>query len=110
MQFLCAPGGTPLWVSDAEPGSVPDVTAARIHTLPALHKAAAYGLPTLAGKGYAGAGIEVHVAVRRVKSQSEQAPHMDARITNGLIGSIRALGEHVALELQQHWRTLRPPE
>jgi hypothetical protein len=41
-----APDGTPLWVSDVEPGSTPDITAARLHVLPALYKAAADGLPT----------------------------------------------------------------
>jgi hypothetical protein len=57
VQFLSAPDGTPLWVSDAEPGSMPDITAARAHCLPALYKAAADGLPTLADAGYQGAGI-----------------------------------------------------
>lgn len=36
-QFLAAPGGTRLWVSDVEPGSTPDITSARIHVLPALY-------------------------------------------------------------------------
>ncbi|WP_174523355.1 winged helix-turn-helix domain-containing protein [Streptomyces azureus] len=27
IQFLAAPDGTPLWVSDVEPGSTPDITA-----------------------------------------------------------------------------------
>lgn len=45
MQFLSAPDGTPLWVSDGEPGLTPDITATRIHALPALYKAAAEGLP-----------------------------------------------------------------
>lgn len=106
MQFLSAPDGTPLWVSDAEPGSVPNITAARIHALPALSKAAADGLPTLADKGHIGAGIGIHVPVRRPKSQSEQALHVDTRTTNGLI-SIRALGERAAAELKQRWRTLQ---
>ncbi|MGW4759524.1 transposase family protein [Streptomyces chartreusis] len=35
VQFLSTPDGTPLWVSDGEPGSVPDITAARIHALTA---------------------------------------------------------------------------
>ncbi|MGW0583919.1 transposase family protein [Streptomyces sp. NPDC002920] len=56
-QFLSAPDGTPLWVSGVEPGSTPDITAARIHALPALYQAAARGLPTLTDKGYIGAGI-----------------------------------------------------
>ncbi|CAM5607502.1 transposase family protein [Streptomyces aurantiogriseus] len=51
VQFLSAPDGTPLWVSDVEPGSTPDLTAARLHVLPALYKAAADGLPTLADTG-----------------------------------------------------------
>jgi hypothetical protein len=38
VQFLSAPDGTPLWVSDAEPGSPPDITAARIHALPPCTK------------------------------------------------------------------------
>ena len=41
IQAVTAPGGFPLWVSDAEPGSVHDLTAARIHALPALYHAAA---------------------------------------------------------------------
>ncbi|MFD5055691.1 transposase family protein [Streptomyces tendae] len=107
VQFLAAPDGTPLWVSDAEPGSTPDITAARIHALPALYKAAADGLPTLAGKGYTGTGIGILVPVRRPKGQSEQALHADTRTTNNLIRGIRALGERAAAELKQRWRTLQ---
>ncbi|OWA19078.1 hypothetical protein B9W68_00715 [Streptomyces sp. CS227] len=72
VQFLSAPDGTPWWVSDAEPGSTPPhVTAARIHTLPALYKAAADGLPILADKGYIVAGIGVRVPVRLTLSPSQ---------------------------------------
>ncbi|MFI9617170.1 transposase family protein [Streptomyces sp. NPDC052023] len=59
IQFLSAPDGTPLWVSDVEPGSTPDITTARIHALPALYKVAADGLPTLADKGHIGAGVRM---------------------------------------------------
>ncbi len=41
IQAVLAPDGFPLWVSPAEPGSVHDITAARIHALPALYRAAA---------------------------------------------------------------------
>ncbi|MFD7283271.1 transposase family protein [Streptomyces sp. NPDC059862] len=34
VQFLAAPDGTPLWIFDVEPGSTPDITAARIHVPP----------------------------------------------------------------------------
>lgn len=107
VQFLSAPDGTPLWVSDVEPGSTPDITAARIHALPALYKAAADGLPTLADKGYIGAGIGIHVPVRRPKGQSEKAFHANTRTTNALITGIRALGERTAAELKERWRALK---
>ncbi|GAA5772552.1 IS5 family transposase ISRhosp9 [Streptosporangium roseum] len=107
VQFLSAPNGTPLWVSDVEPGSTPDITAARIHALPALYKAAADGLPPLADKGYIGAGIGILIPVRRPKGQSEQALHADTRTTNSLIRGIHALGERAAAELKQRWRTLQ---
>ncbi|WP_438490250.1 hypothetical protein [Streptomyces sp. S186] len=65
----------------------------RIHALPALYKAAAESLPTLADKGYIGAGIGIRVPVRRPKGQSEQALHVDTRTANGLIRCVRSLGE-----------------
>ncbi|PJE93866.1 IS5/IS1182 family transposase [Streptomyces carminius] len=107
VQFLAAPDGTPLWVSDVEPGSTPDITAARIHALPALYKAAADGLPTLADKGYIGAGIGIRIPHRRPKGRSEQTLHADTRTANSLIRGIRALGERAAAELKQRWRTLQ---
>ena len=107
IQFLSAPDGTPLWVSDVEPGSTPDITAARIHALPALYKAAADGLPTLADKGYIGAGIGILIPVRRPKGKSEQALHVDTRMFNALVRHVRGLGERTAAELKQRWRTLQ---
>ncbi|QDN85537.1 transposase family protein [Streptomyces sp. RLB3-6] len=107
VQFLSAPDGTPLWVSEVEPGSTPDITAARIHALPALYKAAAEGLPTLADKGYIGAGVGIHIPTRRPKGRSEQALHVDVRMTNALIRHVRALVERAAAELKQRWRTLQ---
>lgn len=99
--------GTPLWVSDIEPGSTPDITAARNHVLPALYKAAAGGLPALADKGYIGAGIGIRVPHRRPKGQSEQALHADNRMFNALVRHVRALGERAAAELKQRWRSLQ---
>jgi hypothetical protein len=61
IQALIAPDGFPLWVCDAEPGSVHGLTAARAHALPALYTAAVGGLPTLADPGYDGAGIGIHI-------------------------------------------------
>lgn len=106
VQFLAAPDGTPLWVSDVEPGSRHDLTCARIHALPALYPAAAQGLPTLADVGYLGAGIGVHTPLR---------PHPDIpspmtsdnRAHNRLLRCVRALGERAAAELKQRWRALK---
>ncbi|MFE9922846.1 transposase family protein [Streptomyces sp. NPDC005774] len=107
VQFLAAPDGTPRWVSDVEPGSVPDSTATRLHALPALYKAAADGLPILADKGHTGVGIGILLPVRRPKGQPEQALDAGTRTTNSLIRGIRALGERAAAELKQRWRTLQ---
>lgn len=107
MQFLSAPDGTPLWVFDVEPGSTPDVTAARNHVLPALYKAAVGGLPALAGKGYIGAGIGIRVPHRRPKGESEGALHADNRMFNALVRHAQALGERAAAELKQRWRSLQ---
>ena len=65
IQAVCAPDGFPLWVSQVEPGSVHDLTAARAHALPALYPAAAAGLPTLADPGYEGAGIGILIPVKQ---------------------------------------------
>ena len=64
IQAVIAPDGFPLWVSEAEPGSVHDLTAP-IHALPALYRAAATGLPTLADPGYDGAGIGILIPVKQ---------------------------------------------
>jgi hypothetical protein len=107
VQFPSAPDGTPLWVSVVEPGSTPDITAARLHALPALYKAAAEGLPTLADNGYIGAGIGILVPHRRPRKRSEHALHAENRMFNALVRHVRALGERAAAELKQRWRTLQ---
>lgn len=62
--MVTGPTGYPEWVSDVEPGSTHDITAARAHALPALYPAAARGFPTLTDKGYVGAGIGIQVPLR----------------------------------------------
>ncbi|HUA40355.1 MAG TPA: hypothetical protein VMA32_02230 [Streptosporangiaceae bacterium] len=53
-----------IWTSEAEPGHVHDITAARAHALPLLYRAAASGMPALADGGCDGAGIGIHVPVK----------------------------------------------
>ncbi|MDT0444052.1 transposase family protein [Streptomyces johnsoniae] len=106
VQFIAAPDGTPLWVSDVEPGSVHDLTAARIHALPALYPAARDSLPTLADVGYTGAGIGIHTPFRPHPDISSPLA-ADNRTHNRLLRGIRALGERAAAELKQRWRALQ---
>ena len=107
VQFLSAPDGTPLWVSDAEPGSVPDITAARAHCLPALYKAAADGLPTLADAGYQDAQIGIHHPFKKPRNASHLQLHPNTRTYNALLRGVRALGERAAAGLKERWRTLK---
>jgi DDE superfamily endonuclease len=91
IQAVLAPNGTPLWLSAAEPGSVHDITAARLHALPALYRAAATGLPTLADPGYGGAGIGTHIPVKQHPDGREL--DINTRTRNAVLRSLRCLGE-----------------
>ncbi len=71
IQALMRHGGFPIWISEVEPGSVHDLTAAREHVLGALYAAAGKGLPTLADPGYEGAGHGVHTPVKQPTDGSE---------------------------------------
>ncbi len=105
IQAVLAPDGFPLWVSPVEPGSVHDLTAARVHALPALYQAAAANLPTLADPGYDGAGIGILIPVKQPPDNQEL--DIDARTRNALQRSLRCLGERGFALLTGRWRTLR---
>lgn len=104
IQAVARPDGLPMWVSAAEPGSVHDITAARVHALPALYRAAALGLPALADPGYTGAGIGIHIPVRQ-PDNGELDP--GNRTRNAIQRSLRCLGERAFALLNQRWRTLQ---
>lgn len=106
IQFVAAPDGTPLWVSEVEPGSFHDLRVARVHALPALYKAARDGLPALADEGYTGAGAGVHTPIRPHPDIASPL-HVDNRAHNRLLRSVRALGERAAAELKQRWHALQ---
>ena len=78
----------------------PDINAARAHALPALYRAASLGLPTLADKGYTGAGIGIKVPV------NNPDPDPDTKWRNELITSMRAPAER-SNALIKHFKTLR---
>ena len=105
IQAVIAPDGFPLWVSPVEPGSVHDITAARIHALPALYPAAASGLPALADPGYDGAGIGIHIPVKQPPGGQEL--DINTRTRNALQRSLRCLGERGFALLTGRWRTLQ---
>jgi hypothetical protein len=106
IQALLAPDGFPLWVSEVEPGSVHDLTAAREHVLGALHWAASQlQLPTLADNGYDGAGIGVFTPVRH--PAGGQTLDLDTRTCNALLRGLRCLGERGFALLTGRWRALR---
>jgi hypothetical protein len=105
IQAVIAPDGFPLWVSGAEPGSVHDITAARIHALPALYQAAGTGLPTLADPGYDGAGIGIHIPVKQPAGGREL--DIATRTRNAVLRSLRCLGERGFALLTGRWRALQ---
>ena len=105
VQAVLAPDGFPLWVSEVEPGSVHDITAARAHAPPALYPAAAAGLPALADSGYEGAGLGIVIPVRQPPGGREL--DVDNRTRNALQRSLRCLGERGFALLTGRWRTLQ---
>jgi hypothetical protein len=106
IQAVLAPGGFPLWVSPVEPGSVHDLSAARIHALPALyHAAATADLPTLADPGYDGADIGIFIPVKQPPSGREL--DINTRTRNAIQRSLRCLGERGFALLTCRWRTLQ---
>ncbi|MGF6889343.1 hypothetical protein ABIA39_008810 [Nocardia sp. GAS34] len=92
-------------MSDVEPGSTHDLTAAREHVLGALYHAASQrNLPTLADGGYEGAGIGVHTPI---KQPGDRPLDPDNRTYNALLRGLRALGERGFALLVGRWRILR---
>jgi len=83
---------------------VHDITAARIHALPALYRTAAQKLPTLADPGYEGAGIGILMPVKQPHDGREL--DISARTRNALQRSLRCLGERRFALLTGRWRTL----
>ncbi len=105
IQAVFCPDGFPLWVPDAGPGSVHDITAARRNALPALYRAAAAGLPALADPGYDGAGTGIHIPVGQPADGRE--PDTGTRTRHAIQRSLRCLGERGFALLTGRWRTLQ---
>jgi hypothetical protein len=102
IQVLCDPEGHPVAVSDVEPGSTHDLTAARATGfLGALYAAASLlGLLALADKGYDGAGAGVLTPTKGGNL------HPDNLTRNQLLGCLRAQGERGIALLKTRWKVL----
>ena len=105
VQAVLAPGGFPLWVSGVEPGSFHDITAARLHALPALYWAVSAGLAVLADAGYDGAGPAIHIPAKARRNHPPLS--INARTRNMLLRSVRCRGERGFALLKGRWRTLK---
>ena len=101
VQAVMLPGGLPVWTSQAEPGHVHDITAARRHALPALCRAASLGMPALADGGYEGAGIGIRVPVKTPGGNQRLDP--DTKTRNPLLRGLHSQGERGFALLTQRW-------
>ncbi|MFC5187270.1 transposase family protein [Actinomadura harenae] len=96
-QVIAAPDGTIVWVSGALPGSVHDLTAARIRDIPRELDAA--GFLVLADKAYQGTGGPLLVPYRGTGKPESQ------KTANRAHARLRAPGEHANAQLK-HWAIL----
>lgn len=98
IQVLAAPDGAIMWTSGSLPGSVHDLTAARIWGI--IRRLGAAGLVTLADKGYVGAGEPV-----RVPYKGRGKP-VGQKVANSAHAKLRGPGERANAQLKD-WRILR---
>lgn len=104
IQAVFYPDGRPMWVSDALPGNVNDLSAAR-ETVLAVIGPFADKMPVLADAGYEGAGHGILTPTRKLAVMKEL--DINARTRNALIRSARCLGERGFALLTQRWQTLQ---
>jgi hypothetical protein len=104
VQALFAPDGLPIWTSDAEPGGVVDIEAARRHVFPAAYPAART-IPILADPGYQGAGQGIHTPFKQPDDGNQLA--VDNRTYNALQRALRCLGERGFALLTERWTALQ---
>ncbi|WP_097866426.1 transposase family protein [Streptomyces sp. rh34] len=98
VQGFADPAGRLNWVSDALPGAVHDLTAARTHGIP--DALAVDVIKCCADKAYQGAGPAVRVPIRGKNPRGWRRRH------NRVHAKIRSLGERATATLKC-WRLLR---
>ncbi|MET8747520.1 transposase family protein [Streptomyces sp. NPDC004728] len=97
VQVLADPAGRLIWASGALPGATHDLTAARIHDIPA---ATADDIKCWADKAYQGASPGIRVPFRGRNLRGWRRRH------NRDHAKIRSLGER-AMAILKSWRVLR---
>ncbi len=107
VQAFMRPDGLPIWISDALPGHLHDLTCAEAHQVlaAACWAASQLNLPTLADCGYEGAGHGVHVPIKQPADGRQLAA--DNRAYNALLRAKRAPGERGFALLKGRWKVLR---
>jgi hypothetical protein len=103
IQGISGPGGIPLWISEALPGNVHDLAAARELVLPVLRPYLQH-MPCLADSGYDGAGHGMHTPVKKPR-HGDLDP--DTKCRNALLASARCRGERMFALLACRWTTLQ---
>jgi hypothetical protein len=101
VQFLTDPHGELIWASPALPGSVHDLTAARVHGIVA--GLTRWAIACYADKGYVGAGGAIGTPYKRKKGRK---PGKRKELFNRHHAKVRALGERGAATLKS-WHILR---
>ena len=104
IQALFEPNGFPIWTSNAEPGGTCDITAARIHVLPAAYPATRT-MPILADPGYQSAGHGIITPFKHPTGGRQL--DADNRTHNTLQRTLRCLGERGFALLTERWTALR---
>jgi hypothetical protein len=107
IQAVIRPDGVPIFVSDAAPGHLHDLTVARdTGVIATLNWAASQlDLPTLADSGYDGAGQGIKTPIKQPADGQVLAP--DNQAYNTLLRSTRCLGERGFALLTGRWRALQ---
>jgi hypothetical protein len=99
VQVIAGPDGTILWTSGAVPGSVHDLTAARLWGI--LRELERAGILTLADKGYQGAEASVVITPYKGKNKPDSQ-----KTANRSHAKLRAPGERANAQIK-NWRLLR---
>ncbi|HEY8478514.1 MAG TPA: transposase family protein [Spirillospora sp.] len=101
IQFLTDPHGELIWASPALPGSVHDLTAARVHGI--VDGLTCRAIACYADKGYVGAGGAIGTPYKRRKGRKLGKRK---KLFNRHHAKVRALGERGAATLKS-WHILR---